>query len=225
MFETGLNGWEAYDLVNERVVNALLVEEGALRLKFGAMSIPMPPEMHVVRATACASDGMFVGDYLQKQLSALRFRIKPEAGMQVELLLQNDNTHRRWRYSIDNLNTGAWNRVIVPLSPTALEPINGAVTQFEQDMQSVTWIGIEVVRRQDMAQQFCYLDDIRTVGPGDEFLAEMEESVAAGGWKAEMLPDADLDRDGMCNADEWVAGTGIDDNLHRGAGVTWTPQD
>jgi hypothetical protein len=212
MFSEGLNGWEAYDLVNERVVSSLSVENETLRLRYGAQSIPLPPEMHTVRAKASASGGALVGDYLARQILALRFRIKPEAGMQIELLLQNDKTNRRWRYRIEGLAPASWNRVTVPLTSTDLDPINGEIVQFEEDMSSVTWVGIKVVRCSDMAEQVCYLDDVRTVGPDDGFLADMEDSIAAGGWQLEMLPDADMDGDGMCNADEWVAGTAIEDS-------------
>lgn len=211
MFDEGVSGWEAYDMVNQKTARSLSFEDGALRLRYGSQSMPVPPETHVVRADASASGGVFTGDYIAGDIAAVCFRIKPVDGMSVELLLQNDENRRRWRSAIGGLTPNEWNRVRVSLAPETLDPVNSDAGQYQEDLGGISWIGIQVVRADDTSEQICYIDDVRTETPEDVYMADVEGSLAVGGWRVEFLPDADCDHDGVRNKDEWIAGTDLED--------------
>lgn len=99
-------GWVVYDLINENTPNSLSLDSGALRLKYGALSIIAPPDEHVIQAKAGASGGAFVGDYLAVGAQAISFRFKGDMSAGVQLLLHSDTSGRRWRFDISGLTPG-----------------------------------------------------------------------------------------------------------------------
>jgi len=212
-FDGGLNGWVAYDMINERNSSSLTLESGELKLRYRQQSRPNPPEEHVVRADGNASAGRFTGDYIKGGVTAFSFRIKPESDAKLTVLFQNDAARRRWRYELPVLPQGVWSTVVVSVDPAKLEAVHsgGSSDQLIEDLKNVSWIGVLAVRDSSMAEQVTWLDDFRMVGPGEEFAVWMEEAIGDSGWQVEMLPDADFDGDGMINSDEFVAGTGVAD--------------
>lgn len=208
-FDGGLNGWVAYDMVNEQNAASLTAESGILKLSYPVQGTPGIPETHVVRADAGASAAQFVGDYMSAGTAAFSFRVKPESDAAISVLLQNSDAHRRWSYAVTGLPLGEWSTVVVSVDPEQLAAVHsgGTPDQLIEDLQNVTWMGVLIERSSSMSEHVTWLDDFRLIGPGEDFAAWMAAATDSVAWKTEMLPTADFDGDGMVNRDEFIAGT------------------
>lgn len=120
--------------------------------------------------------------------------------------------------SLGGLQVGIWQTVTVPIDPTILKDLGGAVdwASFEQDIRNVSWVGLVMRRSSSDNRQTVLVDDFSLTGPGAEFaawMAQFRASVGAGA-VAELnpLPDSDLDGDGVKNSAEWIAGTSAGDS-------------
>ncbi|MEI6168579.1 MAG: hypothetical protein WCS52_15455 [bacterium] len=222
---TSTVGWVAYDLVNERVVSdtrKFLVTNQAMAVVFksyidrdGIASMPMPPEKYLIKADAGASGGLFTGDYLSNGVAAVSFRIYCDYPTETWLSFRNETSTRWWQLSLGIQATGAWQTVTVPILPSVLRELRGATdwNSFEADLRNVTWIGVIVRRNSSMNGQTVKIDDFSLTGPGADFAAWMAQfgsSVDVA--RKTVLPDGDLDGDGVANASEWVAGTSAGDS-------------
>ena len=212
-------GWVAYDLINETVKAAsdFTVESGALKLRYLPQSIALPPDECVFKASSAASGGRFVGNYLDVGAMAVTFRVRCDLASPVTLLIQNDASHRRWRFDLGTVATGQWVTLTAPLNPVALKLINGVQdwTTFQQDLANVSWIGVEIVRNPSASLQFERLTDFQLVGAGPEFAAWVQGYTGVNVWTPETLPGGDLDKDGVDNYSEWVAGTDPSDSSSK----------
>lgn len=213
-------GWVKHDLVNETVQNTLTVESSALKLAFKSQSIKMPPEEYVFEASAGASSGNFIGDYVTKGVTEIRFNLFCERQAEVSLLLWNSATARVWRYRIPNIRTGEWMSVSVPINLASMRCLTDAAqySLLEADLRHVTAVGVAVEREQSLTAQSYWMDNFTLVGQDAAFAAWMEQfpkPLEYGTGNYSVLPEADLDGDGFCNYDEWIAGTSAGDASDR----------
>ena len=209
-------GWVGYDLINEttKAASDFAVDSGALKLRYLPQSVSLPPDECVFKADSGASGGRFTGSYLDVAVMAVSFKIRCDLPSPVTLLIQNDTSHRRWRYDLGTPVTGQWVTLTAPVSPEALKLINGTQdwSTFQQDLANVSWIGVEVIRNPSLNLQFERLDDFQLVGAGPEFTAWIQGYSGGSAWRRELLPDGDLDKDGADNFSEWIAGTDPNDS-------------
>jgi hypothetical protein len=227
---TDTSGWVSSDLINEvDIVNATLfsVSNNALKVAFPSHlavrpgfppPMSMPPEEYLIKAGPGASGGQFTGDYLGRGVAAVSFRIYCDAPVEVCLAFRNQATNRWWQMSLGGLQVGVWQTITVPIDPTVLKDLGGAVdwASFEQDIRNVSWMGLVMRRSSSDSRQTILVDDFSLSGPGTEFAAWMmqfRDSVGAGAvTEVNPLPDGDLDGDGVKNSAEWIAGTSAGDS-------------
>lgn len=213
-------GWVKHDLISETIQNTLALDSGGLKLTFKSQSIKMPPEEYVFEAGAGASSGNFTGDYVSNGVTEIRFELFCERQAEVSLLLCNSESSRVWRYRIPDIQTGVWLSVSVPINMTDLYCLNDnpQYAMFEADLRHVTSVGVAVEREQSLAAQSYWLDNFTLVGRNASFAAWMEQfpkPAEYGAGNCSVLPGADLDGDGFCNYDEWIAGTSAGDVADR----------
>jgi hypothetical protein len=207
-------GWINYDAVNEKPVT-LLPENGGLKITFRSQSVKTPPEEYIIEAGTNASQGWFAGNYASSGVTGLSFRIVCDRQVEISALLYNNESKRLWRYRVPDVRTGEWMTVQVPLTPSGMGAGSGGAEwgEFEQDLQNVAWVGVSIERNSSMNLQVYRLDDFVLQGIPEfgAWMAQFPHPAGYGAGGCVGLPEGDLDGDGMCNYDEWIAGTSAGD--------------
>ncbi len=210
-------GWINYDAVNEQQ-GTLAVENTGLKITFRKQSIKSPPEEYIFEAGTNASQGKFTGNYLLGGVTGMCFRLLCDRKAEVSALLYNSETKRLWRYRVPDVKTGVWMVVQVPLTPVGMGSENGSNEwgALENDLRNVTWVGVSIERNMSMSLQVYRLDDFALQGVPEfgAWMAQFPHPSGYGAGECVALPEGDLDGDGVCNLDEWIAGSSAGDRTN-----------
>ena len=210
-------GWINYDAVNEQLA-PLTVEGASIKVTFRKQTVKAPPEEYICEAGPSASQGAFSGDYVASGVTGMSFRIFCDRQMEVSALLCNDVTKRLWRYRVPAVRTGEWMTVQVPFTPPGIDNVNGINEwgALDEDLRNVTWVGVSIERNSSMSLQVCRLDDVVLQGIPEfgTWMAQFPHPAGYGAGSCVALPGGDLDGDGACNYDEWIAGTSAGDKTN-----------
>lgn len=163
-----------------------------------------------------SSSGAFVGNYRQAGVTGIRFHLLAEKPMRVSVQFGNEASGRLWECPLGTVQAGAWLEMKVPVDPEILYNVNGVEeiwAAFREDIENVTWVGVAVERNSSMDAHAVWLKGFNLTGPGPAFASWMEQfrTAAEAPPGRHLLAHGDLDRDGMSNQDEWVAGTSAED--------------
>jgi hypothetical protein len=206
--------WINYDAVNERSAT-LATENGGITITFPKQSVKTPPEEYVFEAGTNASGGKFTGDYVSGGVTGMCFRLYCDRPVEVSALLYNADTKRLWRYRIPAVRTGEWMVVQVPLTPQGMDNQNGVSEwgSLDEDLRHVTWVGVSIERNSSMSIQSYRLDDFVLQGVPEfgSWMAQFPRPPEYGVGTCVALSEGDLDGDGVCNYNEWIAGTSAGD--------------
>jgi len=129
---------------------------------------------------------------------SFRFRAFAMAPSEARLYLYSSRSGRMWHLPLAAPAVGQWSEYRAPVEFSAgwITGLGGAKEQFDQDIQSVEWVGVYVRRHSSPAAQNYGIDDFRMQGY--------------------LSPDADTDGDGM--PDAWEIQYGLDPNDPSDAG-------
>jgi len=160
---------------------------------------------------------------------SFRFIAADSSPSSLRLYLHSAENDNEWYVNLPSPAAGEWTTFTVPVVYSAgwIMGPNNTEDQFLNDIESINWVGVYVMRYGDVAAQNYGIDDFRVQGykpsqivdgaPDEDQDGIPDEWEERYGLNAGNAQDAilDSDGDGMSSYAEYVAGTNPGDALSR----------
>jgi len=215
---------------------------GSLGVTYVETTFPIT-EITRLFAADSASNGRFLGNYIQRKITDIQFDIKRSAFTGVVRLYLIANYHKWSREVAMPVGDGTWGKADIPLAfdnSWSVEPLTmqSSADLFLADLVSVTEVGVYVYRSQT-PMQGAFVDNFRAVGPWGQIITNGPSAGLSSSWLAEYGLGAvgandQPFKDGVSYYDKFVTGMDPNDSNsvftidigRNGAGkpvLRWTP--
>ena len=221
----------------------VLWTNGAVGISYGALSYPIS-QVTVLFATDTASNGRFLGNYIQKKITDISFDIKRAAFTGTVCLYLIANNHKWSRAITMPDGDGVWGNADISLAYDAswsLQPleVQQSASLFTNDLTAVTKVGI-IAYRTDTPMQGAFVDNFKLIGPWGQIITTGPSAGLSASWLAEyglgaVGANGQPFNDGVTYLDKFVTGMNPNDskavfsvaigkNADGHSVLRWTPQ-